>query len=159
MRRAVLSTGSSLRVSPLRACEYREDVKASIEPDVYYIPRSTNQVIFDSFILHDGYLFIFQFTGGNTHQIKTGLITFLAQCANLPERDKWRLVFIIPDDVGVLKCPYPRSAELHEVKLFSSVLAMKPRWKPPTSRSAIEMKSEEEGEADRPAPAKRSRHS
>ena len=132
IRQTVLARKSTLVVSPSGTCEYCEsDVKARIKPDVYYMPRSANQVAFDSFILHDGHLFIFQFTGGKSRQVKFGLITFLAQCANIPERDKWRFIFIIPDDVEVLKCPYPRSAELQELELFSSVLAMEEsQWAP-----------------------------
>jgi hypothetical protein len=132
IRQTTLATKSTLVVSPSGTCEYDEnDVKARIEPDVYYVPRSANQEAFDSFILHAGYLFVFQFTGGKSHQIKFGLLTFLTQCANIPEQDKWRFIFVIPD-VEVLKCPYPQSAEMQNLKLFSSVLAMeKSQWAPP----------------------------
>ena len=130
IRQTILATKSTLVVSPSGTCEYCEsNVKARIEPDVYYMPRSANQVAFDSFILHDGYLFIFQFTGASSksHQVKFGLFTFLAQCAannNIPERDKWRFIFVIPDNVDLHTCLYPQSAELQELEFFSSVLVI-----------------------------------
>ena len=172
LRQDALSSQSSLNVSPSRTCEYGEDdMKSRIEPDVYYIPRSTNQVAFDSFILHGGYLFVFQFTGAQTHQIKFGLITFLTQHANLPEQDKWRFIFILPADVGILKCPYPQSAELQNLKLYSSILTMeempqedepevvevaKTKRKPRMADRVIGVKNDKRV-GDGPAPAKRLR--
>jgi hypothetical protein len=42
------------------------------------------------------------------------------QFPNFPPRSKWRLIFIVPDDVEVLTCPYSRNPELQTLELFSS---------------------------------------
>jgi hypothetical protein len=125
-RQEALGTKSYLNIRPLYTIEYMENDLAhkKIMPDVYYIPRKGNQVALDSFIVHQGFLDIFQFTNGQSHDIKDTLIPFLAKCTGLPTRENWRFIFIIPDDVALLKCPVPHSVGLQNLPLFSSIVAL-----------------------------------
>lgn len=83
---------------------YDTTTKLSIRPDVYYVPRSGQPVALDSFILHGGYLDVFQCTVRHDHDIKGGLNDFLASCSELPPCTNWRFVFI-PDDLVSFSCP------------------------------------------------------
>jgi hypothetical protein len=126
-RRLAEQNKVSLDICPSSTYEYREDdfERFKAFPDVYYIPRESNQVALDSFIIHIGLLYIFQFAGGKQHGIKEGLIPFLEKCTGLPPRDNWRFVFIIPDDSEVLKCPTHLHPMLQTLPLFSSMVALK----------------------------------
>ena len=121
-----LRTKSYLNIHPLRAEEYTENdlPRKKIMPDVYYIPTKGNQVALDSFIVHQFLLYIIQFTGGQSHDIKDGLLPFLNRCTGLPPPENWRFIFIIPDDVAVLKCPVPHSVELQNLPLYSSIMVL-----------------------------------
>lgn len=116
----------SFEICPSSTHEYREDDMERFEAssDVYYLPRKSNQVALDSFIIHDGLLYIFQFPRGKHHDIKDGLITFLEKCAGLLPCGDWRVVFIIPDDSDLLKCLKQRAPKLQKLLLFSSMVAL-----------------------------------
>jgi hypothetical protein len=122
-RLSALRKLESLDIRPSDTHEYYER-GFQIKSDVLYIPSKDNQVALDSFILHRGILYIFQFATGKVHTIKEGLIPFLTQCSGCPPRDNWRFIFIMLDDSEVLKCPVPTSTELAEIQLFSSMIAM-----------------------------------
>lgn len=44
--------------------------------DIYYVPESPKEVTFDSFIMNNGVLYIFQFTIMDSHPIKGDLVDF-----------------------------------------------------------------------------------
>ncbi|KAI0280169.1 hypothetical protein BGY98DRAFT_964997 [Russula aff. rugulosa BPL654] len=50
-------------------------------------------------------------------KINSKFISRFTQYVNFPPWSKWRLIFIIPDDVEVLTCPHSRSPELQTVNV------------------------------------------
>ncbi|KAF8257023.1 hypothetical protein EI94DRAFT_1792232 [Lactarius quietus] len=97
-----------------------------LHTNVYYSPKSPNQVGHDAFII-DGasrQLFIFQFTIAKRHQIKKGLFDFFSQNSPLPKAS-WHFVFIV-SSTSELSCPYPTGdadlgALLEEIRLYTMV--------------------------------------
>jgi hypothetical protein len=65
-----------------------------------------------------------QFTVSRDHDIKSGLIPLLDECADFPPQSNWRFIFVIPDDVQVLKCPYLRCRRLQELDPLSSQIKL-----------------------------------
>jgi hypothetical protein len=61
---------------------------------------------------------MFQFTCSDAHDIMAGLISRFARGTEFPPLDKWRFIFVIPDDIKVFKCSYQRTPELQELELF-----------------------------------------
>ena len=153
----------TLRVDPSDYCEYDDESLAlSLEEDVYYVPTISNEVAFDSFICHGGFLYIFQFTVSEDHDIKEGLITRFTQLSSerLPPREKWRFIFIIPNGTKTLECPY--RTELQGLRLYSSQIVMKdfarltPLPKPPME-SKRNSSQEEDDSNERLPPHKKSK--
>jgi hypothetical protein len=66
---------------------------------------------------------VFQCTGGRDHNIKEGLVDFLASCSGLPPRTNWRFVFIIPDDLGSFSSP-ALSDVLKDLGLYTARIQM-----------------------------------
>lgn len=97
-----------------------DDTLQSVQPDVFYLPRSGQQVALDSFILHGGYLNIFQCTGSQKHDIKTGIYEFFESCTGLPPRQHWRFVFVIPDELDVFSCP----GDVQDIGLYTARFSM-----------------------------------
>lgn len=68
--------------SPREIVEY-EDEEITIQQEeiegVFFVPKLTNQIVFDSFIVFDGVLYIFQFTIATEHNIKQGLMSLLSR--------------------------------------------------------------------------------
>jgi hypothetical protein len=95
----------SLKVDVRTTFVYDATPGLSIEPDVYYVPRSGQQVALDSFIVHGGHLYMFQCTVRHDHDIKSGLYDFLASRSGLPPCKNWHFVFVIPDDLDSFCCP------------------------------------------------------
>jgi hypothetical protein len=93
----------------------------SIRPDVYYVARSGQQGALDSFILHGGYLDVFQCTGGHDHNIERGIYDFLVSCSGLPPRTNWRFVFVIPDDLVSFSCP---ASSVKDLGLYTARIPM-----------------------------------
>ncbi|KAH8994024.1 hypothetical protein EDB92DRAFT_1815302 [Lactarius akahatsu] len=93
---------------------------------VYYTPEAQNQVAFDSFMMADGKLYIFQFTIGSDHPIKKGIVPFFSKkVQGVPPRADWHFVFVVPPSVSEICCSQPRDDDsklLDEMNLFSAVL-------------------------------------
>jgi hypothetical protein len=126
-RKNALNRLETLEVHPTNVLEY-DDEALSLEEDIYYIPMKSNEVAFDSFICHDGHLYMFQFTVSDNHGINKGLIsrfTQLVGCEQLPPHENWHFIFLIPDGGNTLKCPYPESPELQELEPCSSQVVMR----------------------------------
>jgi hypothetical protein len=104
---------------PSSTSEYHDHTLRGLQilENVYYIGL-------DSFLLINGYLYIFQMSGAKRHGINGGLLPLLDQCANIPPHDHWCFIFVIPDDVELLKTPYPQSSEERKLKLFSVRMTM-----------------------------------
>lgn len=122
-RQRALQQKIVIHVNPSQTLEYTDDGLSSIEPDIFYVPELTNQVALDLFILLNGLLFLFQFTIAGTHDIKPGLVDFLATCQDIPPMDKWRFVFILSPNSTVI-CPQPWRLELRTLQLYSAVIAL-----------------------------------
>jgi hypothetical protein len=98
-----------------------------VKPFIYYIPESSNQVAFDSFVLVDQVLYMFQFTIASTHPIKAGIMGFLSHLRETLKmtREELRFVFVIPpgNNVG---CTQTSDDLLkgfwNSVKLYSTVM-------------------------------------
>ncbi|KAK2461336.1 hypothetical protein APHAL10511_006863 [Amanita phalloides] len=114
----------SLQVDVGSTFVYDTTTKLNIRPDVYYIHRSGQQVALDSFILHGGYLNIFQCTGCHDHDIKSGINDFLASCSGLPPRTNWRFVFVIPDDLVSFSCPATSDSVAKDLGLYTARIPM-----------------------------------
>jgi hypothetical protein len=75
-RREEVPNGFEVNISPNRIFEYSDNGLQSIEPNVFYVPEMSNHKAFDSFVLLDGFLYIFQITirVGVHHDMNHGLI-------------------------------------------------------------------------------------
>lgn len=118
------NTPISIRFKPKAIFAY-DRLPDTCQRDVFYVPRATNQVAFDSFILHDTSLFIFQMTIAAEHTIKRGIMDSLAH-RTLREA-KLHFIFVVPPN-GITKCPESKDDELNEfwemtrvVPLFTAV--------------------------------------
>jgi hypothetical protein len=121
-RSEALMQKDHLSIKPSSIIIYKDDKDLEISSDVFYMPGSTNQVALDSFIVHRGYLYMFQFTIGRKHPIKKGIIPFLEECRNPPIKKNWKFIFVIPDDAKTLKCPFSLFKGVKDLKLFSATL-------------------------------------
>ena len=111
-----------VKIRSNRTVEYSDNGLQSIEPNVFYVPKMTNQKAFDSFILLDGFLYIFQITVEMHHDINHGLIDVGEKYSHgFPPRDKWRFVFIIPPNM-TLTVPRPWKLALRDLSPYSAVV-------------------------------------
>lgn len=83
------------------------------QPNTFYIPQLSNQVAFDSFILADGVLLIFQFTIALLHHIKEGIMPFFTQLMlnSMFQMTEPHFIFVIPHRVAIV-CPESGGAKL-----------------------------------------------
>ncbi|PFH47854.1 hypothetical protein AMATHDRAFT_151083 [Amanita thiersii Skay4041] len=122
-RKQVLKEQKSLTIPQGLPVEEYTGNCTSIAPNVIYVPASKNQVAFDSFILMDGLLYLFQFSIASNHDIKPGLLDFIHKTSGCPSIDNCCFVFIHPPD-HVLVCPQPWRLEMQKLCPFSAVLNM-----------------------------------
>ena len=125
LRELALPAAARLEVSPCMTYEYDASKPLHIRPDVYYLPKQDNQVVLDSFILHDNLLHIFQFTGGKRDGINDKLLLFFDKSDGVPARSDWRFIFVIPHDVAVAKCPASLDPEIMNLRICSSIVPIK----------------------------------
>ncbi|KAF8521910.1 hypothetical protein BU17DRAFT_87460 [Hysterangium stoloniferum] len=107
-RNASLDTSSdfSLHVTPAGTIEYNQTEQLTIKEAWYYIPCAANEAAIDSLLLHDGHLYLFQFTTGSTDDINPGLQNVLNRFTGLPPQKDWRFIFIVPDDLEAFSYPH-----------------------------------------------------
>jgi hypothetical protein len=126
-RRNALRQKTSLVIHPKTFVEYTSpklSKKLTIKSDVYYSPASPNQVGFDSFIVHNHILYLFQFTVKPKHDIKD-FVDFFSRCTGLPSQQNWSFIFIRPSDIrSTMTCPFP-TATLRKLPLYSAEMKMK----------------------------------
>jgi hypothetical protein len=119
------SDNYSITFSPAKTVEYEVSELNKIEHNEFYVPKSSNQVALDSFIILNGYLYIFQITIASSHSIKPGMVPFFSKLISLPPKTMWLFVFVIPPG-SKITCPQPHdsglSELLKEMKLFSAEL-------------------------------------
>ncbi len=81
----------NFRFRPKAISEYGDST--DVVSATYYIPRSKNQVGFDSFIhADDGFLYIFQITISSDHDVNPKMEQYLKRIS--PMISKWRFVFV-----------------------------------------------------------------
>ena len=119
-RQEALRKRFTLTVRPSQTVEYR-DAQFLVVPNVLYIPEATNHVALDSFIIIDGFLYLFQFTIASVHDINSGLANVTENLQGLPTMDKWRIVFIIPPS-SLLIVPQPKLLALRALHPYSAVV-------------------------------------
>lgn len=120
-RQQALQQEMRIDANPSRTEEFPDDGPSSITSDVFYVPEATNHEALDSFILLNNHLFIFQFTIGQTHGIKPGLLRFFERCKGAPPMSEWRFVFIIEPNL-TLTCPQPWHLDLRKLLPYSAVV-------------------------------------
>ena len=117
--------GTPCDITPLKTKVYEGSSLDQIEDGWYYVPQSKNQVAFDSFIMANGNLYIFQCSIGEDHPIKEGILDFFSQ-EYLPPQTNWYFIFVIPSDGSGIKCPQPRKIVLKnlfaQMKLYTMTL-------------------------------------
>ncbi|KAH9083658.1 hypothetical protein EDB83DRAFT_2212994 [Lactarius deliciosus] len=117
-------------ITPAKTFVYPEyGLDHPIKDRVYYVPEAQNQVAFDSFIMAEGKLYIFQFATGSDHPIKKGIVPFFSKMipGALPPRADWHFVLVVPPSVSEICCsPQLQDDDLKELlaemNLFSAVL-------------------------------------
>jgi hypothetical protein len=124
-REVAYNESFTLNLRPSRARIYDGQERAPESGVYYYMPKKPSgpsQAALHSFILYDDILYIFRFTVSDEQGIEDGLI---AECAELsiPE-DKWVFIFVIPDGVKLLKCPYPTSLGLQRLEPCTAQIAV-----------------------------------
>jgi hypothetical protein len=118
-RQVALHNCAALDVCPTSSVVY-DRLDLALKQNVYYIPKKMNEIAFDSFIVKNGLLHLFQFTVSPDHDINDKLITRFEECIDVPTRDNWRYIFIIPNDKTVFNCPHAKSHELQMLTPFSA---------------------------------------
>ena len=86
-----------IQFKPADTVEYDESKLSGFQPGVFCVPMFSNQVAFDSFVLVDQGLYIFQFSISASHEITEGVTKFFSQ-PTLEEKlqgTEWRFVFVI----------------------------------------------------------------
>ncbi len=145
-RLKALKGSTFLKISPSKTDQY-DHLKLEeldIKQDTFYIPASDNAEAVDSFICHNNHLYLFQFTVSDDHDIKPGFFSRFTKCNKIPPRENWHFIFIIPDDVKVLKCRYLEIPGLQNFQPYSSQVK-------------LEDYDAKEGEPEEEGPAKKSK--
>jgi len=86
-----------IQFKPADTVEYNKSELSGFQPGVFYVPMSLNQVAFDSFVLVDQVLYIFQFSISALHEITEGVTKFFSQLTlkEKPQGAEWRFIFFI----------------------------------------------------------------
>lgn len=104
-----------IKFIPEETIEYNATELKAIKAGAFYVPMSSKQVAFDSFMLVGQVLYFFQFSIAASHDIKEGIMKFLSQ-TRLKEtfqRAEWRFVFIIPSG-STMFCPESNVTKMKE---------------------------------------------
>ena len=111
------------------AITYEEGKLTSVEPNHLHVPKARSQVALDSFFKLGAFLYIFQFTVAENHDIKKGIEGSLSRLQNiLPPKANWRFVFIIPPDCEVdVKATSEVERFLEGVTLYTAHLEIERR--------------------------------
>lgn len=103
----------SLSISPSKSQVYNNR-PLTIEENIYYVPLSENEVAIDSFIVHDGHLYLFQFASGSQHGVNRGLLTTLARFSGLPAAQNQHIIFVVPKRLAQFNCPHSNDGFLRD---------------------------------------------
>jgi hypothetical protein len=112
-----------LDVTPSRTQIYEEGI--NFENGIYYRPARINEPGLDSFIIHEGRLYVFEFTIAKTHDINGKFLEALEKHPGVPDRSKWMLVFVVPKPLKSFSCPHPvQSLSFVTKNLYTAFLAL-----------------------------------
>ena len=59
------------------------------------------------------------------HSYNDKLISCFAEFGGVPNSSRWRFIFVIPQNVKGIKCPFPKTDELQKLNPFLSQIVMK----------------------------------
>ena len=110
---------------PINTVVYPGSKLEDIQSGILYVSESVDQVAFDSFIMADGYFYIFRFwtRTGSDHSNKRGIISFFSH-PSPPPKTMWRFVFMIPTG-SAISCSDPCDPGLEdllkEMEMFCGV--------------------------------------
>jgi hypothetical protein len=104
----------SLSISPSESRVYDHSGPLAIEENIYYVPLSENEVAIDSFIVHAGHLYLFQFASGPQHSVNRGLLTTLSRFSSLPVSENRHFIFVVPKHLTQFNCPHSNDGFLHD---------------------------------------------
>ena len=92
---------------------YTGPVLETFQPSVFYVPKPSAQPAFDSFILVDGFLLIFQFAIEPSHKIKGNIVELISQPTlhSMFQAAKTIFVFVIRPGETII-CPEVGGAKL-----------------------------------------------
>lgn len=113
-----------VKLKPSDVIQFAGSVLETFQPGVFYVPKSPSQA-FDSFILADGNLLIFQSTIEPSHQIKGSIMDFFSQPTlhSMFQETQTCFIFVIPPGETIV-CPKSGGTKLakfwRRVKLFSA---------------------------------------
>ncbi len=120
LRHNALQQTINFRFRPKAISEYGDST--DVVSATYYIPRSKNQVGFDSFIhADDGFLYIFQITISSDHDVNPKMEQYLKRIS--PMISKWRFVFVTTSQSTLISLQ-SRGQELAGFSLFSAILPL-----------------------------------
>jgi hypothetical protein len=112
LRKGAFAKPTTLDVCPLDKGVY-DGQGLTPEPGIYYIPTKPNHVAFDSFILLNDTLYIFQFAVSDEYGINNRI--FEERAKLLTPKEDWVFIFVIPDKIKLLKCSW---SNIHDDKEF-----------------------------------------
>jgi len=124
-----------IQFKPTNVVEYDGSKLSGLQAGVFYVPTSSNESAFDSFILVDQVLYIFQFSIAASHEIKEGIAKLLSQPTLEAKLQgvEWRFVFVIPSGSTIV-CPESNGAELKRfwarARLFTAEIDIYRRVQP-----------------------------
>lgn len=136
------NTPFPIQFKPMDTVEYDGSKPSRFQAGVFYVPMSSHQVEFDSFILVDQVLYIFQLSIAASHEIKEDIMNFFLQptLEKLQEAE-WRFVFIIPPRSTIV-CPESNVAKLKgfwgRTRLFTAEIDIHKRGKMDTDDQEVE---------------------
>ncbi len=125
---------SPIKTQPTRTIIYGNSSNSDLEtgliqPQVHYILKKKSQAGFNSFIMTDNILYLFQVTIVLKQEIKPGLLDFFEKVSeeSLPRDLPWKFIFVVPTHHTQISCPQPKDCGLVEklqgrMELFSAVL-------------------------------------
>ena len=113
----IAANGLPIDLKPHNTIQFPSPRPSEVSSGVYYVPESPNQVGFDSFIVENGVLYIFQSTIAASHPIKEGLMDFFSHKSlhKILEDKEWYFIFVIPQG-GELMCSESGDEKLKEIR-------------------------------------------
>jgi hypothetical protein len=123
----------SLHITPTRMFAYdhmdkRLHERLTIEEGIYYVPLADNGVAIDSLILHERYLYLFQFSGSLKADIRLGLQDILNQFSGLPPQANWCFIFVVPQGHTSFHCAHSDEGFLKDHVPYIAQVAVRQKY-------------------------------